>query len=98
VVQRPSVRLKFKKPTRVSALSITGWRHHDHAARDFAIVCDGKQIGTVNDARYTNNRLTIGFPTTTCPTIELPIDGYYGAPPAIRELEVFGVPDIDALP
>lgn len=84
------LRVTFKKPTRVSALSITGWRHHDHAARDFAIVCDGKQIGTVENALYTNNRLMIGFPTTTCTTLELAIDGYYGASPAIRELEVFG--------
>ena len=88
--KRYRLRVTFKEPTRVSALSITGWRHHDHAPRNFRILCDGKPIGTVKDALYTNNRLLIGFPTTTCTTFELEISGYYGASPAIRELEVYG--------
>lgn len=83
------LRVTFGEPTRVSALSITGWQHHDHAARDFAIVCDGRQIGKVRDAQYRNNRLLIAMPSTTCTTVELSIDRCYGRSPAIRELGLY---------
>ncbi len=83
------LRVTFAKPTRISSLSITGWQHHDHAARDFAIVCDGKQVGKVSDAQYRNNRLIIVFPATTCTTVELAIDKCYGRSPAVRELEIY---------
>ncbi len=83
------LRVTFAKPTRVSALSITGWQHHDHAARSFAILCDGKKVGKVSDAQYRDNRLVIAFPAGICRTVELAIDECYGRSPAVRELEIY---------
>ncbi len=74
--------------TRLNALSISGWRHFDHAPKELTILCDGKAIGTVGDSQYTDNRLIVAFPPTTCESIELTIDGDYGSP-AIREVALY---------
>ena len=65
------------------------YHHHQYAPRDFEIICDGKVITTVKNARYTNNFLVVRFDKTQCNSLELKITGRYGPSPAIRELEVY---------
>jgi len=85
------LRLTFGRPIRAFAISIIGWGHHDFSPKDFAILCDGKAVGTVENAEYDQNRLGIAFPTIECTTLELAITDYYGGSPAIRELGVYDV-------
>ena len=83
------LRLKFPAETAVAVLWITGFSHHNYAPKDFDVVCDGRVVKSVRDARYRNNKLRVDFEKTVCRSLELKITGYYGASPAIRELEVF---------
>lgn len=79
----------FEAPKVVSAIRIIGYQHHNYAPRDFEIRCDGKVVETVADAWYESNEFAVTFPATRCASLELRITGYYGASPAIRELEVY---------
>ncbi|MGD8240537.1 MAG: HEAT repeat domain-containing protein, partial [Armatimonadota bacterium] len=94
VDNRALYRLKvtFPEPRLVSAIRITGYRHHAYAPRDFEVLCDEKLVKTVEEAWYEGNRFAVTFPATQCTSLELKITGYYGASPAIRELEVFNPP------
>ena len=83
------LRIDFGKATGVSAISIVGWAYHSFSPKDFEIVCDGKTVKTVTDAKYISNRSIVAFPATRCTTLELKITGYYGGSPAIRELGIF---------
>jgi len=85
------LRVTLKAATNVSAISITGYRHHGYSPKDFAILCDGKVVKTVRGATYTNARLIVAFAPVRCKTIELKITGSYGPSPAIRELEIYNV-------
>ena len=82
----------LKQPSRVAFLRIVGFQHHQYAPRDFEILGDGKVIKKVEGAQYDNNSLRVILPETLCRSVELRITGYYGASPAIRELEIYGKP------
>jgi hypothetical protein len=82
----------FPKPRRIAAISIVGWKHHEYAPRDFAVLADGKVVRTVKGARYTKNFLVVTFPATEAKSIELKITGYYGRSPAVRELGIYEAP------
>ncbi len=85
-------RVTLPKPSKVSALRITGWRHHDYAPKDFEVLCDGRVAVAVTDAVYEDNVLVVPFDPVTATTVELKITGYYSRSPAIRELEIHGPP------
>lgn len=80
----------FPSRRKIAILRITGFGHHSYAPKDFDILCDRKVVKTVRDAQYQSNILTVELPETACKTLELKITGYYGASPAVRELEVYG--------
>lgn len=82
------LRLTFPEPVTVSALSLTGWAHHDFAPRGFRILADGREVGRVASAVYQENFLALAIPRVTCRSLELVIDDAYGGSPAIRELGV----------
>ena len=75
--------------SKVAAVRIMGYEHHNYSPKDFEILCDGKAVKKITGAQYKNNLLTVEFPATPCKTLELKITGYYGKSPGIRELEVF---------
>jgi HEAT repeat protein len=88
------LRLRFKQPTMIAAISIVGWGHHNYAPRGFAVVCDNRTVTTIQNATYVDNFLLVAIPATTCTALELAITDYYGRSPAIRELGVYGpLPD-----
>ena len=89
--KRYVLNVALKEPADVSAISILAYQHHRFAPKDFEILCDGKTVKTVRGARYDANRLVVTFPAVRCKTLELQITGYYGASPAIRELEIYHV-------
>jgi type 1 glutamine amidotransferase/HEAT repeat protein len=93
VDNQPLYRLKvtLRQPAEVSAISILGYQHHQYAPKDFEVLCDDKAVKTVRGAVYDNNRLIVTFPMVRCTALELKIGGYYGASPAIRELEIYRV-------
>ncbi len=84
-----ALEITFDAPRQVSAISIVGWKHHNFSPRDFAIACDGKIIGTVKNAKYTENRLIVAFAPTKCRKLELQITAPYLGSPAIRELGAY---------
>ena len=84
----------FPVARRVAGVRITGYQHHSYAPKDFEILCDGKAVKSVRNAKYRENRLTVAFAETSCQSVELKITGYYALSPAIRELEIYG-PDPD---
>ncbi|MDP6525644.1 MAG: discoidin domain-containing protein [Kiritimatiellia bacterium] len=86
------LRVDFKQATQVAAISLMGWGHRSYSPKDFEIVCDDKTVKTVKNAVYTNNRLIVCFPRTSCSSLELKITGYYGGSPGIRELAIFNTP------
>ncbi len=85
------LRVTFPKPTEVSVISILGYRHRDYAPRAFEVLCDGKAVVVVPNARYEDNRYILPLPRTRCTVLELKITGYYGKSPAIRELGIYDV-------
>lgn len=82
------LRVTLEQPASFNVLVLSGYEHHNFSPRDFVIVCDGREIGRVKNAQYTNNQLILSVPETTCKTIMLVINGCYGGSPAIRELEL----------
>lgn len=84
------LRVELERAATVRFLRIQGWKHHEYAPRDFEVWCDGKQVAKVENAAYTQNWLTLGVEKAQARTVELRIHGYYGASPAIRELEIRG--------
>jgi HEAT repeat protein len=86
------LRVDFPQTSRIVVLRIVGWKHHEYAPRDFAILADDRLLKRVEGAQYRNNVLRVDLPPTVCRSVELRITGYYGASPAIRELEVYGEP------
>jgi|GEM_PF-531511 len=87
---RYHIAAKLTQTQTIDMISIVGWGHHDFSPCDFAIIADGKKIGEVVDAAYSNNRLTIRFPAVECRVLELEITASYGGSPAMRELELYG--------
>jgi len=87
----------FPEPRKVAVLRITGFNHHDYAPKDFDVLCDGKVVKAVRNAQYSDNRLTLAVPQTACKTVELKITGYYGASPAVRELEIFAIDPLKSI-
>jgi uncharacterized protein len=86
------LRVDLKQLSRVAFLRIVGFQHHSYAPRDFEVLGDGKLITKVEGAQYENNSFRVMLPATVCRNVELRITGYYGASPAIRELEIYGKP------
>jgi hypothetical protein len=86
---RYCLKVSFAQPKAVSAVTLSGYRHHDYAPKNFSILCDGEAVASVKDAVYSNNFLLVEFPRVTCKTLALEITEYYGASPAIRELGIY---------
>ena len=84
------LRVQLKQKATVTGIRIEGFGQQIFAPKDFQILCDGKVVKCVRNAKYQKNRLTVSLPSTHCTTLELKITGYYGGSPAIRELEIFG--------
>lgn len=84
------IRVQLKQPAKVASIRIQGFKQHEYAPKDFEIICDGKVVKKVEDAQYTDNWLSVGFPVVDCSTLELKITRYYAASPAIRELQIYG--------
>jgi uncharacterized protein len=84
------LKVQLKRPATISALRITGFKHHEYVPKDFEVLCDGKVVKTVTGAQYVENVLAVDLPATRCAAVELKITGVYGASPAIRELEILG--------
>jgi HEAT repeat protein len=90
------IRVELERAATIRFLRIQGWKHHEYAPRDFEVWCDGRQVAKVQGAAYTQNWLTLGVEKAQGRTVELRIHGYYGASPAIRELEIRGAFNPDA--
>ena len=86
------LRVQLRQRSPVASLRIQGFQQHNFAPKDFEVVCDDKVVKRVTNAQYADNWLSVLLPVTDCTTVELRITGYYGASPAIRELEIYGPP------
>ena len=82
------LRVQLRERSTVGCLRILGFQQHSYAPKDFEVLCDGREVRTLRGAAYENNQLAVEFPPIQCGTVELRITGYYGASPAIRELEI----------
>ena len=93
---QPLYRFKvtFPQPTAANAINLKGHAYQSHSPKDFDILCDEVVVKTVHNADYdkVTNEIFVGFPRTTCQSLELKITGYYGRSPGIRELEIYDLP------
>lgn len=86
------LRVHLKQAASIAYLRIMGWQQHNFAPRDFEILGDGKLLKRIDGAQYTKNWLQVPLAGNVCRSLELRITGFYGASPAIRELEIYGKP------
>lgn len=86
------IQVKFKQPSIVAYLRLMGYTHYQYAPRDFEILCDDKPVKKIDDAKYTDNLFSVDLPPTPCSTVTLRITRAHGLSPAIRELEIYGLP------
>lgn len=84
---------EFAEPRRIAGISLSGYKHHDFAPKDFDVVVDGQVVATVKEAVYDDNFFALGFPSVEGKQLQLVITGYYGNSPAIRELGIFDATD-----
>ena len=81
--------VSYKQPEKIAALAVMGWGQHAFAPKDFEVLCDGKPVRKIENARYTQNVLLLPIEETVCRSVEIKITGYYGGSPAVRELGIF---------
>lgn len=89
-----SLSITLAKPHPVSAATLLGYKHHDHAPKSFELIVNGKTVKAVTDATYEDNLLMVEFPRTECHTLELKITSHYGGSPAVRELGLYDLEEI----
>ncbi len=86
------LRVDLKRASKIATIRIVGWQQHNYAPRDFEIFGDGKLLKRITGAEYQGNSLRLDLPAPVCRSLELRITSWYGASPAIRELEIYGTP------
>ena len=86
-------RVTFPESRTISLLTLSGYQQENYAPRDFTILCDGQAVKKISDASYEDNLLVARLEPTECRQLELQITRYYGKSPAIRELNIYRIPD-----
>jgi len=85
------LRVTFREPTDVSSVHILWHPYEQHQAKNFDVLCDGKVVREVRNARCFENEMFVALKPGRCTFVELAIPGKNGlVSPCIHELQVFG--------
>jgi hypothetical protein len=84
------LKVTLKEPHDVSSINILWHPHEQYQAKNLDVLCDGKVVAEVRQARCFENEMFIAFPSVRCTSVELVIPGKNGlVSPAIHELRIF---------
>ena len=84
------LRVTFKQPTAASAIHIFWDSDEPHQANDFDVLCAGKLVKEVRQAKPYQNETFIAFAPQRCTSLELAIPRQSGmTSPCIHELQIF---------
>jgi hypothetical protein len=85
------LKVTFREPQDVSSINILWHPYEQHQAKNLDLLCDGKVVAEVRQAKCFDNEMFVAFPAVRCTSVELSIPGKNGlVSPAIHELQVFG--------
>jgi hypothetical protein len=85
------LRVTFAEPKDVSSINILWHPYEQHQAKNLDILCDGKVVTEVRDAKCFDNEMFVAFAAVRCTSVELVIPGKNGlVSPAIHEFQIFG--------
>ena len=75
----------------MSSVHILWHPYEQHQAKNFDVLCDGKVVREVRNARCFENEMFVALKPGRCTFVELAIPGKNGlVSPCIHELQVFG--------
>lgn len=84
------LRVTFAEPKDVSAIHLVWHPYEQHQAGNFAVLCDGKVVAEVREAKCFDNEMFVAFAAVRCTRVELVIPGKKGLiSPAIHEFQIF---------
>jgi type 1 glutamine amidotransferase/HEAT repeat protein len=84
------LKVTLKEPRDVSSINILWHPYEQHQAKNLDVLCDGKVVAEVRQAKCFENEMFIAFPSVHCTSVELVIPGRNGlVSPAIHEFQVF---------
>jgi HEAT repeat protein len=85
------LRVAFREPQDVSSINILWHPYEQHQAKNLEVLCDGKVVAEIRQAKCFDNEMFVAFPAVRCTSVELSIPGKNGlVSPAIHEFEIFG--------
>ena len=85
------LKVTLKEPEDVSSINILWHPYEQHQAKNLDVLCDGKVVAEVRNAKCIQNEMFISFPSVRCTSVELVIPGKNGlVSPAIHEFQIFG--------
>jgi type 1 glutamine amidotransferase/HEAT repeat protein len=84
------LKVTLKEPRDVSSINILWHPYEQHQAKNLDVLCDGKVVAEVRQAKCFDNEMFIAFPSVRCTSVELVIPGRNGlVSPAIHEFQIF---------
>ena len=84
------LKVTLKEPQDVSSINILWHPYEQHQAKNLDVLCDGKVVAEVRQAKCFENEMFIAFPSVRCTSVELVIPGKNGlVSPAIHEFQIF---------
>ena len=84
------LQVTLKEPRDVSSINILWHPYEQHQAKNLDVLCDGKVVAEIRQAKCFENEMCIAFPTVRCASVELVIPGKNGlVSPAIHEFQIF---------
>ena len=87
------LKVTLKEPQDVSSINILWHPYEQHQAKNLDVLCDGKVVAEVRQAKCFENEMFIAFPSVRCTSVELVIPGKNGlVSPAIHEFQIFTNP------
>jgi hypothetical protein len=85
------LKVTLKDPQDVSSINLLWHPYEQHQAKNLDVLCDGKVVAKVRQAKCFENEMFIAFPSVRCTSVELVIPGKNGlVSPCIHEFQIYG--------
>ena len=84
------LKVTLKEPHDVSSINLLWHPYEQHQAKNLDVLCDGKVVAQLRQAKCFENEMFIAFPAVRCTSVELVIPGKNGlVSPCIHEFQIF---------
>jgi hypothetical protein len=84
------LKVTLKEPQDVSSINLLWHPYEQHQAQNVDVLCDGRVVAEVRQAKCSENEMFIAFPSVRCTSVELVIPGKHGlVSPAIHEFQIY---------